>query len=327
MAETQPLSVLIVAGFLGAGKTSLVNQVLRQAQGQRFVVFVNDFGALNIDLDLVETVSEDRIDLSNGCVCCSINGDFVARLADFARAADPPDAVLIETSGVADPRALEASLVALESARLIRLSTRVYLIDSAGFFDLDPALQEEVIDHAAACDLLLLNKIDQAQQMKVADLEETFRVSAPYAQICRTIRAQLPLALLFDSETESKGPRPSPAPPAASERHEIAYERWSATWDQAVDRMAFNRFCEHLSNQALRAKGLLRFTEEPSAWWIFHLVGRRATLERAAQAPSHAQSRLIAIGLSARLEVAGLQQAFDDLAGVVATTAEQLEPW
>ncbi|MEQ8654528.1 MAG: GTP-binding protein [Kiloniellales bacterium] len=308
------LPVLIVGGFLGAGKTTLVNRLLADAEGRRFVVFVNDFGAINIDLELVETVSEDRIALSNGCVCCSLNADFVATLADFARAADPPDAVLIEASGVADPRALEGSLAALEAAQLIRLETRVYLIDAEQFGTTEPALLEDIIDHAAASDLLLLNKADLVEARDLARIESILRESAPYAQRLRCVQAKLPLALLMDCPAQSR-PAPRPKQPTARP-HETVFSQWSGTTDRTLDRAAFTEFARTLSGQALRAKGLIRFAEEAGGWTGFHLVGWRISLDSSPR-PETPDTRIVAIGLAGRLDPEAIETAFRRLVAPV----------
>ncbi len=299
------LPVFLIGGFLGAGKTTLINALLAQADGRRFVVFVNDFGAINIDLDLVETVSEDRIALSNGCVCCSLNADFVATLAEFARRPDPPDAVMIEASGVADPRALEGSLGALEAARLVRLDLRLYLLDAPGFASLEPGLVEDIVDHAAASDLVLLNKADLAEPARLEAIEALLAEAAPYAQRLRSVAPDFPLALLLDRDPTPSRPQSTAARPA----HETAFARWSAISPHPLDRAAFTDFARLLSARALRAKGLLRFADSGAAWQVFHLVGWRATLE-ACRPPIHGESRIVAIGLRDRLDPTELDEAF-----------------
>ncbi len=309
-----PLPVFLIGGFLGAGKTTLINALLAQADGRRFVVFVNDFGAINIDLDLVETVSEDRIALSNGCVCCSLNADFVASLADFARRPDPPDAVMIEASGVADPRALEGSLAALEAARLVRLDLRLYLLDALGFHALAPELVEDIVDHAAASDLVLLNKADLAEPSRLEALEAMLEEAAPYAQCLRSIAAEFPLPLLLDREPARPRRRADGEHLHHGSRHEAAFARWSAVSPDPLSRVGFTAFARLLSARALRAKGLLRFADGEAPWQVFHLVGWRATLE-ACRPPLAGESRIVAIGLKDRLDPAELDEAFRGLCG------------
>ena len=98
--RTTPLTV--VGGFLGAGKTTLLNHLLRQTK-QRLAVLVNDFGAINIDAELVASHNGNTISLANGCICCSIGDNLVEALVDLTRQRSLPDHIIIEASGVADP--------------------------------------------------------------------------------------------------------------------------------------------------------------------------------------------------------------------------------
>ncbi|MFU1478223.1 CobW family GTP-binding protein [Roseovarius sp. C7] len=173
-----PIPLATVGGFLGSGKTTLINHMLAHANGRRYVIFVNDFGAINIDLQLVETIEDDRISFSNGCVCCTLNDEFVSSVAQMSKREDRPDAILIEASGVADPRALEASLSALEASNHVQLETALYILDANCFGQRDYVEAEMLIDHAATSDLLLINKTDLVSQEALARLVEEFSVSA-----------------------------------------------------------------------------------------------------------------------------------------------------
>ncbi|MEX2518274.1 MAG: GTP-binding protein, partial [Paracoccaceae bacterium] len=99
----------MVSGYLGAGKTSLVNHLLRNAGGRRIMVMVNDFGALDIDADLLESATEDTITLANGCVCCTMGTELLYALSDALDRRPRPDWLVIEASGVADPRKIAAA--------------------------------------------------------------------------------------------------------------------------------------------------------------------------------------------------------------------------
>ena len=178
MIQRKSVPTLTIGGFLGSGKTTLVNALLCQADGWRVVVFVNDFGAINIDHALIETVEEDRIALSNGCVCCSLNDDLVRSMVAFCEG-DRPDLFVIEASGVADPRALSSTLQALEAARHAHLQARVYVLDAAHFGGLGYADTEDLIDNAATSDLIVINKSDLVSEDRVKEIETLLGRSAP----------------------------------------------------------------------------------------------------------------------------------------------------
>ncbi len=308
----QRLPVVTIGGFLGAGKTTLVNEILRQANGRRIVVFVNDFGAINIDHALVETIEDDRISLSNGCVCCSLNDDLVTGVADFARAAAPPDAIVVEASGVADPRALDASLDALEAAGLASLDTRLYVLDVDGFDRLEFEDAEHIIDHAAASDLILLNKSDIASSQQIAALRETLAVSAPYSNCIEADHCRVPIDLILAGKpARSKAARPATrAEKGTAHWGDGRFDHWSGQTDTPLDRRRFEDFAGLLPAHCLRAKGIVRFADDPGQSVLFHLVGHRATLEMSPVPPPRPSSQIVAIGDRRKLAAFDIDRAF-----------------
>ncbi|MCR9136174.1 MAG: GTP-binding protein [Alphaproteobacteria bacterium] len=305
------LPVVTIGGFLGAGKTTLVNAILRRADGRRIVVFVNDFGAINIDHALVETVEQDRISLKNGCVCCSLNDDLVAGVAQFARSDAAPDAVVIECSGVADPRALDASLDALEAAGLARLCTRLYLLDVACFDSLPFEDSEHIIDHAAASDVLLLNKTDLASAEQVAAIRQTLEVAAPYSAILETQQAAIPPDIIFDDHSRDHRPTDFPSTDDRRDNHwGERYVQWSGQTEEPLDRRRFEEFARSLPKQCVRAKGLLRFSDDPQSTVLFNLVGHRATLDMSNGPSTQSASLIVAIGEKGMLDAAHMEASF-----------------
>lgn len=305
------LPIVTVGGFLGAGKTTLVNGLLRQTGGRRIVVFVNDFGAINIDHALIETVEGNRISLKNGCVCCTLNDDLVAGVAGFARSQPAPDAIVIETSGVADPRALDASLDALEGAGLARLCTRLYLIDTAYFDQMPFEDTEHIIDHAAASDVVLLNKSDLASPGQIAALRQTLDVAAPFCALLETRQAAIPPDIVFeDHPRNARADEPASGKPVEQDHWGGRYVQWSAQSDRPVDRRRFQDFARALPAQCVRAKGLLRFSDDPQSTIVFNLVGHRATLEVSKDTSDVSAARIVAIGEKGKLDAAHMDRAF-----------------
>lgn len=307
------LPIITIGGFLGSGKTTLVNVLLSQAGGRRLVVFVNDFGAINIDHSLVETVEQDRISLSNGCVCCSLNDDLIAAVAEFARSDIPPDAIVIEASGVADPRALDSSFELLETSGAARLDTRVYVLDAAGFGDFDYEDSEHIIDHAAASDLILLNKADLASSEKVNAIRRILGESAPYSGVVTTRHCNVSIELLFGDDGRRLSRGEKPARVIGHENHSREYEQWNCETDVLLDRRRFDDFVKLLPGHCLRAKGTVRFSEAPDSHFLFNLVGHHATLELIGIAGKQGQSQLVAIGRASQMSPQILDTAFREM--------------
>jgi G3E family GTPase len=160
---------LIVGGYLGAGKTTLVNHLLRHADGRRIAVMVNDFGELTIDADLIEGAEGSVLALAGGCVCCSFGSDLLGALQDVLQRQPPPDLILIETSGVALPAAVA------RSARLLpglRIEGIVLMLDAETVRQrsADPYVGDLVRQQLLDADLLILNKIERCSAAELAAL-------------------------------------------------------------------------------------------------------------------------------------------------------------
>src|ERR1700732_143166 len=150
--------VVLVAGFLGAGKTTVVNHLLAHAQGRRIAAVVNDFGAINIDAELITGASDGVVSLGNGCICCSLQGDLLRTLAALLRRDPRPEFIVIETSGVADPSDIVRNLMDPMIWREAPLETVLCVVDAttpAAKLN-DPLLRSQL----RAADVLALSKTD-----------------------------------------------------------------------------------------------------------------------------------------------------------------------
>lgn len=311
-AEQALVPIVTIGGHLGAGKTTLVNHLLTHAGGRRIVVFVNDFGDINIDTELIDTVVEDRISLTNGCVCCSLSDDLISGIVGFSRGSEPPDVIAIEMSGVADPRALDASLSTLEAAGAARLDTRLYVVDCDCFDGLAFEEKELVIDGAAASDIVLLNKSDLAEADKMRSTTTLMTEACPLSTLIETRNCSLPVELLFVPGVER---RREEGRPRARTDHARDYATWSGATDEPVVRKAFDRFASVLMEHCIRAKGVVCFAETPEIAFAFHLVGRRATLERLPRFTVRPSTKLVAIGKAGALDHQRLSAMFETLSG------------
>ena len=156
-----PLPVTVISGYLGAGKTSLINHVLSHAEGRRIMVLINDFGELNIDAELLNA-AEDTLTLSNGCVCCTMGGDFIFALANALDRRPRPDCLLIEASGVAQPAKIAAVAKAEPEMRYGGVVTMVDAVNIVAQLA-DPMIGAQVADQVRNADLLLVTKSDLAE--------------------------------------------------------------------------------------------------------------------------------------------------------------------
>jgi G3E family GTPase len=190
------IAVTIVAGFLGSGKTTLVNHILTNQVGLRAAVLVNEFGEIGIDNELIASVEERVVLQSNGCVCCTINDDLITMTLQLLKRFPESNCVLLETSGVADPLPLAGTFVKTELRAVTRLDSIVTVVDAENF---TLNLQRAAVAHAQidTADILLLNKTDVVDPDTLELLESRLRIMKPGARIYRTSHAQIPLSFLL----------------------------------------------------------------------------------------------------------------------------------
>ncbi|MBP7001022.1 GTP-binding protein [Amaricoccus sp.] len=230
-----PLPVTVVGGFLGAGKTTLVNHVLAGDHGLRVAVMVNDFGAVNIDAALLASAEGGVVSLANGCVCCALNAGLVDELEALLARNPDLDHVLIEASGVADPCRIMDTVRHARFRGRLRPDAVVVLADAAGFDAARaaaPGLAETQLD---AADLVVLNKTDLAARAALDAWRA--RWLPPGARVVETENARVPPEILFDAPATPHAPhRPDHQAPAAAASDAPAPHRGRAT-PTAADRL------------------------------------------------------------------------------------------
>jgi G3E family GTPase len=191
------MPVTIVTGFLGSGKTTLLNQILKNKEDLKVAVLVNEFGDINIDSQLLVSTEEDMMELSNGCICCTINDGLVDAVYRVLEREEPIDYMIIETTGVADPLPIILTFLGTELKNLTNLDSIITLVDAEAF-NREHFNSETAIKQITYGDMILLNKTDLASQEKVEDLEDYIREIKSGAKILRTNYGHVALPLILD---------------------------------------------------------------------------------------------------------------------------------
>jgi G3E family GTPase len=286
------MPVTIITGFLGSGKTTLLNQILGNRQDLKIAVLVNEFGDINIDSQLLVSIDEDMMELSNGCICCTINDGLVDAVYRVLERDDRIDHMVIETTGVADPLPIILTFLGTDLRDLTQLDSVVTMVDAEAFtpehFESEAAFKQ--INYA---DVTILNKVDLANPAQIQDLETYIRNVKSGSRILHSEYGKVPLPLILDvGYNDANAYANLIEPPKAAHDHgrhghehhshhlendgfgTIAFES-----DRPFDLKKFETLLqETLPREVFRAKGILWF-QESDMRHVFQLSGIRFDIQ------------------------------------------------
>jgi G3E family GTPase len=202
--DARKASVIIVTGFLGAGKTTLINRILTADHGRRIAVIVNEFGAVGIDHHLLLSSDQEVVQMNNGCVCCTVRGDLMRSLFQLMEHRSKFDTVVIETTGLAEPAPVAQSLYGDEQFRREFTLAGVVTVVDAKYISDQLEQSAESCEQVAFADLILLNKIDLATPEQLDETEQTIASLNRVAKVHRTRHSEMDLAPILDVASASQ---------------------------------------------------------------------------------------------------------------------------
>jgi len=307
--------VTIVGGFLGSGKTSLLNHILTRSSGKRVAVLVNDFGAINVDAKLIVSVEGETVSMVNGCVCCTIRDDLLIEVERLLASDNPPEHIVIETSGVSKPVSVAETFInpSVQSFVDVRI---IVVLDAVLALDEQAEYHDLAIDHVRLADLVVINKIDLVTPPQLSQLKQKVVSIAGLSKIWETSFGEIPLDLIFDDMTnhamavlQSKG---------ANEHEQHHHDKEFATWTYRSEASwsfgALQRAVEALPSDIYRVKGIVRLDLESGDYGVLQVTGKRGWLklvepESPGSAPE--STELVFIGKKGTNTKEGIEMIFE----------------
>ncbi|MDH4584525.1 GTP-binding protein [Pseudomonas sp. BN415] len=319
MSKRNPIPVTIVSGFLGAGKTTLLNRILTSDHGLRMAVMVNDFGAINIDSQLIVSQTQTMVSLANGCICCTVESDLIEQLGRLLDdRASRPEYIVIEASGVSNPSKIANTLRYPQFREALAIDSILTVVDAEQFGQLDGAMAQLAMEQLDVADIIVVNKMDRVGREQIDALKA--RWFYPNARVLESQYGEVPLELVLGVGRFKEGWSFRPAATASApvlaatreQDHAAIFDTWSFSTERPLSLKALRKTLAALPSEIYRAKGVCHIAEAPGKRCVLHLVGSRSEIKPQDSWEGMApHTQLIVIGARGAVDAVELRSAFE----------------
>ncbi|GGI80752.1 cobalamin biosynthesis protein CobW [Polymorphobacter multimanifer] len=310
------IPVTVLTGYLGAGKTTLLNRILTENHGRRYAVIVNEFGEIGIDNDLIVDADEEVFEMNNGCICCTVRGDLIRIIEGLMKRRDKFDAIIIETTGLADPAPVAQTFFVDDDVRARSMLDAIVTVVDARHLGLRLADSHEAEEQIAFADVILINKTDLVTPQELEEVRQRVRTINGQARVHETVRCDVPLADVLERGAFDLDRILEIEPDFLGEddhEHDDSITSVSISSEAPLNVNQFNTWLRQLvavqGVDILRLKGIIAFKDDPER---FVVQGVHMLLDGDSQRPWKTDearvSRLVFIGRN--LDQAALAEGF-----------------
>ena len=312
--------VTILTGFLGAGKTTLLNRILNGEHGLRVAVLVNDFGAINIDTELIVGVEDNAISLANGCVCCQIRDDLIETVEEVINRPEQPEYILLEASGVADPAGIAITFVDPRLRDRIRLDSIISVVDVEQFYANPeyPDLMQLKLRQIGFSDMVILNKVDLVDEAELQKVRAGIEKRLLRVRFVEAVKCNVPLEILLSVGRFDPSQLETPHQHAD---HGQTFSTWSFESERPLSLTALTEMVKkQLPGNIYRCKGVVHTIEHPAQRIILQAVGRRSDITLGEDWDTVApRTQIVAIGAPGSIDEVELTTLFESCVAALET--------
>ncbi len=274
------IPITILTGFLGSGKTTLLNTILSGNHGLKIAVVENEFGATDIDHALIKTTSaEEIIEVSNGCMCCTVRKDWMDAIERLLNTKKDIDAIVIEASGASEPLPIAQSFLMNDMGGRVKLDSIICMIDALNYESLFAASAQIALEQLEFADFVVLNKTDLVDAEKIMFLETAVRRVNAFAPIIKTNFGKINLSLLLSTDRFSLTEDIQNGFEKDHTHHHTNLDTYTYHARGKMHLRELDEFFKDLDTNVYRVKGFIQIIERGDIWWLVQKAGARITIE------------------------------------------------